>query len=215
MHHELELLVEAGLTEMEALMAATRNVAEAFRQLEQLGTVEEGKLADLVILNSNPLEDITHTLDIQWVIQDGKILDREYRPWFHNPMRIRNSVEGRTWIEALKEEVARMRTPAFGQPSPGIESLAPDLVTEQDSTMTLIVNGVGFTKKSRVFLGQTALPTRYVDGMRLETTVQSQLIAQAGTLSVTVTNPQPLQRPQWGGTSNTAYLLVNFRYQEE
>ena len=215
MHHELELLVEAGLTEMEALMAATKNVAEAFRQLEKLGTVEEGKLADLVIINKNPLENITNTLDIQWVIQNGKISDRGYRPWFKNPLQIRNSVEGRTWFQALKDEVNRMRTPAFGQPSPGIQSIAPDLVTALDPEFTLTVHGAGFTNKSRVFLGETALPTRYIDGTQLEAIVDSQLIVQASTLPVTVTNPQPLQRPQWGGTSNLAYLLVNFHYQEE
>lgn len=73
LHVELALLVEAGLTPLEALQTATRNPAEYLDQLEILGTIQAGKLADLVLLEANPLEDITNTQKISAVIVGGKL----------------------------------------------------------------------------------------------------------------------------------------------
>ena len=55
LHEELALLVESGLTPMEALQCATRNPALYFGRLDSMGTVEKGKLADLVLLDADPL----------------------------------------------------------------------------------------------------------------------------------------------------------------
>jgi hypothetical protein len=76
LHDELELLVEAGLKPMEALQAATRNPAEYLGQLSSLGTVEKGKLADLVLLEANPLERIANTKRIAAVVVNGKLLTK-------------------------------------------------------------------------------------------------------------------------------------------
>ena len=73
LHKELELLVESGLTPLQALRAATITPAEFFNLEDKMGTVEVGKVADLVILNSNPLNDIKHTQDIYKVILKGRI----------------------------------------------------------------------------------------------------------------------------------------------
>jgi len=72
---ELELLTEAGLTPAETLRAATRNNARALGQSAELGVIEVGKVADLVILSSDPLADIRHTRDIHRVIHAGRVLD--------------------------------------------------------------------------------------------------------------------------------------------
>jgi hypothetical protein len=72
---ELELLTEAGLTPAETLRAATRNNARALGQSAELGSIEVGKIADLVILSSDPLADIRHTRDIHRVIHAGRVLD--------------------------------------------------------------------------------------------------------------------------------------------
>lgn len=76
LHRELALLVEAGLTPIEALRAATIIAAKALGQERTLGTVEAGKLADLVILNANPLEHITNVAAIEAVVSRGQIFDR-------------------------------------------------------------------------------------------------------------------------------------------
>jgi imidazolonepropionase-like amidohydrolase len=60
LHDELALLVKAGLSEMRALQAATRNPAQVFNVLDQ-GTIEQGKRADLVLLDASPLENIENT----------------------------------------------------------------------------------------------------------------------------------------------------------
>jgi imidazolonepropionase-like amidohydrolase len=76
MHQELELMVEAGLTPMEALVAATRRAAEMLGAEDVFGTVEPGKRADLLILGSDPLKDIRNTQTLEVVIQGGEIIDR-------------------------------------------------------------------------------------------------------------------------------------------
>ena len=73
LHKELELLVEAGLTPLQALRSATITPAEFFNLENKMGTIETGKYADLVILNSNPLKDIQNTQDIYKVILKGSI----------------------------------------------------------------------------------------------------------------------------------------------
>ncbi len=77
LHEELSLFVQAGLSPMEALQTATRNPAEFMGQLAEMGTVEKGKLADLVLLDANPLEDIHNTRKIRAVVLAGKYLSRE------------------------------------------------------------------------------------------------------------------------------------------
>ena len=74
LHHELQLLVEAGLTPLEALQSATKSPAEFLHTAKDSGTVEKGKLADLVLLDANPLDDIRNTRKIDAVILRGKLL---------------------------------------------------------------------------------------------------------------------------------------------
>jgi imidazolonepropionase-like amidohydrolase len=76
LHDELALFVRAGLTPMQALQTATRNPAEFMDRLADLGTVERGKLADLVLLDANPLDDIANTRRIRAVVLAGRYLDR-------------------------------------------------------------------------------------------------------------------------------------------
>jgi imidazolonepropionase-like amidohydrolase len=76
LHEELVLLVEAGLTPLEALRAATLNPARVLGSADSLGTIEAGKLADLVLLDANPLADIGNTRRIRAVIADGRVYRR-------------------------------------------------------------------------------------------------------------------------------------------
>jgi imidazolonepropionase-like amidohydrolase len=76
LHQELALFVQAGLTPLQALQTATLNPAKFMNRLSDLGTVERGKLADLVLLDANPLEDIANTKKIRAVVLAGRYLDR-------------------------------------------------------------------------------------------------------------------------------------------
>jgi imidazolonepropionase-like amidohydrolase len=76
LHHELELLVEAGLKPIEALQGATINAARALRKENEMGSVESGKFADMVILKSNPLSDIHNTTKIDSVLLRGRMFER-------------------------------------------------------------------------------------------------------------------------------------------
>lgn len=75
LHQELELLVESGLTPADALCAATLNNATALGQQARLGSIEPGKLADIVLLDANPLADIRHTRRVHKVIHLGHACD--------------------------------------------------------------------------------------------------------------------------------------------
>lgn len=76
LHQELALFVQAGLTPQQALQTATLNPAKFMDRLADLGTVERGKLADLVLLDANPLEDIANTRKIRAVVLAGRYFDR-------------------------------------------------------------------------------------------------------------------------------------------
>jgi len=76
LHDELALLVQAGLTPMEALQAATRNPAKFLGRLDTFGTIEKGKIADLVLLEANPLADIHNTRRVAAVVFGGRLIPK-------------------------------------------------------------------------------------------------------------------------------------------
>ena len=76
LHEELEMLIDAGLTPLEVLRTATLNPARVLGQTDSLGSIEVGKLADLVLLDANPLADIRNTQQIRAVVADGRLYRR-------------------------------------------------------------------------------------------------------------------------------------------
>jgi len=208
-HQEMEILVEeVGFTPMEAILSATRNPAKGFRVLDQIGTIEAGKLADLIIIEGDPLADIRNTQNLEWVIKDGKVMDRSFHRWFENPLPHQEN-EGQRWLAALK--TITWRTTSFGQPTPGIEAILPAVVTEGSPAFTLTIQGMNFTTRSAVDLDGVPLATTLVSDTELRATIPAELVARVGSFPIAVRNPEPYQDEKFGGISNRAYLLVKFR----
>jgi len=76
----IEGLVELGMTPSQAIVAATRNGAMAARGLKDFGTLEAGKLADVVLLTADPLGDISNLRKVAAVIKEGRVVDRARLP---------------------------------------------------------------------------------------------------------------------------------------
>lgn len=70
---EFQLLVEAGMTEMEAIVTATVNAADHIEMADDIGTIEAGKFADIIAVDGNPLEDISELMDVDFVMQGGMV----------------------------------------------------------------------------------------------------------------------------------------------
>ena len=79
-HREMELLVAAGLTPLEAITAATQNGARALGIERTHGTIEHGKVADLVVLDADPTTDIRNTRRVRMVIKSGHVFENAALP---------------------------------------------------------------------------------------------------------------------------------------
>ena len=201
LHREMELLVEAGLSPMQAIVAATKNNAEFLRKQAELGTIEQGKLADLVILKNDPLQDIRNTKDIELVMKSGEILDTSYHAGFFNPIPAPPPPWGH-----------------IANPIPTIKSIRPMTATEDDKEVKLLVEGSNFIGESvvkfdRIGLQTTPVRTTQVAGTaylphftQLEATIPGWLLKRIGTFPITVANPRPE-----GGESSAVYFFVKFR----
>ena len=195
LHRELELLVDAGLSPMQAIQAATKNNAE-FLQEEQLGTIQPGKLADLIVVSKNPLTDIRNTNTVEMVIKDGNMMDRSFHADFVNP-------------------IPRPRIAGFPNPKPSIRTLYPMTTRRRNKDLELIIEGSNFIKESVVEFDGVIVrsaPVKstllretqfYAVYMQLTATVPARLLNGIGTYKVVVKNPRPE-----GGTSNVLYFFV-------
>ncbi len=196
LHRELELLVEAGLTPMQAIQAATRNNFE-FLQEEDLGTLQPGKKADLIILREDPLADIRNTRTLELVMQDGQRVDSSYHADFFNP--IPNPFAGG----------------GFVNPRPFLRVIYPMSGSQLDQDLTLIIEGSNLVDESVVEFDGTEVPSTSVKSTmlretmynpvysQLEVTIPARLLDRYGSYPVIVKNP----RPQ-GGVSNALTFFV-------
>ncbi|MBI4483286.1 MAG: amidohydrolase family protein [Acidobacteria bacterium] len=207
LHQELEILVESvGLSPMEALLTVTSRPAEVYRISRQVGTLEPGKTANLIILRRNPLEQIRNTREIETVILEGKVVDTAYHEDYSNPIP-KNTPEDTGHIF----------------PSPSLKSIAPFAATEGDTSATLVVRGTGFIPYSVIRLGGVPLKTQYVSRFELEAELPSDRLDAPGTFPVTVVNPRPVGTVfaagashlipfgERGAESNPLYFIVRFK----
>jgi imidazolonepropionase-like amidohydrolase len=103
LHHELEMMVDLGLKPGEVIEMATRRNAEFLGKSRDLGVIAAGKLADIIILDRNPLADIKNINSIRVVIKDGSILDARYNPDYAMPIP-RPKITRPTWLEQELEK---------------------------------------------------------------------------------------------------------------
>jgi len=188
MHQEMQLLVDAGLTPMQALMAATSWGAEVMGQDRKLGTVEQGKLGDLVLLDANPLLDITNTKKIFKVIKNGRVVDTAY----HADYEI-----------AIKRPGPESKH--LYNPVPVLRDVLPPIAVEATSASLRIV-GRDFRPNSVVRLDGHVVETRWVSATELAARLTPQQTARAGTFVLTVDTPRP-----GGGSSQPAEFMVVFK----
>jgi hypothetical protein len=85
-HVELEMLIEAGLSPVQAIQTASINVAQAWGKDKDYGSVEKGKIADLVIVRGDPRQNISATQNVEMVFIEGKVMDISYHPDYKNPI---------------------------------------------------------------------------------------------------------------------------------
>jgi len=188
MHVEMEALVNAGLTPMQAILASTKWPAEFLHKEKDLGTIETGKLADVIIVDGDPLTDIRTSVNVRTVILDGKVIDTRLDPNFANPLP--RTTYTNTPLEYVGPEVA---------------SLTPGTARAGDAAITIRVSGSRFNARSFVRFDTTALPTTFISDSMLTARIDGTLLRNVGTYAVTVVNPG-----SGGSPSNTAYFLVNF-----
>lgn len=234
-HQEMAAFVEdVGLTPMQAIMAATSWGADAFK-LRDLGRIETGKLADLVILNDDPTRDILNTRKISTVIKDGKVQDRTYhRDYLSKTFRAglyddggccfaTPVVESVPWMLALKQATWRPDNLNGGfagaggidsaiSPTPGIESIFPYTLKQGTPATTVTLRGFNYVRGSQAYIDGKPVPTRVVSRTEIQAAADAALLAKPGRYSVVVKNPQPVAVPQWGDTSNPAKLLVPYAF---
>lgn len=191
LHRDMELLVMAGLSPMHAIQAATRVGAAYLGKEKELGTVEAGKLADVVIIHGDPLKDITQTRRIDTVIKNGEIVDTSYHAWFSDLMP-------RPYGQDF-----------YGYPAPSLERISPVAASENASEVVLNLHGKGFFPTSIVRFGERAIPTRYVSPEKLLASVPADAL-RPGTIPVCVVNPRPYQLRHRGGTSSPLSFVVRF-----
>ena len=188
LHHEMRLLVDAGFTPMQAIMAATIWPAEFLRQQKKLGTVEAGKMADLIVLKANPLDDIKNTRSIDLVMKDGEIVDRTFHPDFQNPIP-----------RGLVSE-SQMN------PRPTIRDISPKIAVEGDKEVTISIIGRDFRRASLAAFDGHWVPTTVINDGEIKATIPGELLKRVGTYSVTVWSPRP-----FGGTSPDIKFMVKYR----
>jgi predicted amidohydrolase len=232
LHQEMQIMAEAGLTPMQIIQGSTKYAAEMLRKQDLLGTVEAGKLADVIIVDADPLKEIKNLDKINTVIQDGKVVElgyhANYTSPFDNTAARTVSVEGLPWAEAMKKassgaeggpqrgaDDGTIPDPAFS-PQPAIETMDPIIVTQGNSAVVKIT-GFNFVRKSAVYFNGKPVSFRAVSSRELQVTLDAEALREAGRFDLAVKNPAPIDpffvRSMWGnGTSNIAHLIVNYKY---
>jgi hypothetical protein len=209
MHHEMEILVEAGLTPMQAIKSATSWSAELLegrnkaRGDAKIGSIRAGNFADLIVVSADPTADISNTKKIERVMKNGRWVELGYHPEYFT-------------------FTSRARSLAAATHAPAISSMQPASVTEGSGPVRVVLEGSGFMMTSLVRVDGISVKTRFLGPQRIEFDLPASAIERATPnpyfapgpfqnngfmgyrgVSISVFNPPPE-----GGTSNVVQGMV-------
>jgi len=232
--HEMMIFEEAGVTPMQIIQGATKWSAELLDKADELGTIEAGKIADIIIVNTDPLVDVQNLRDLETVIFDGRQVTLDYTagydPVFKVESELNPPVSKLLWVDAFRPVAFAGRGGRFngrppvgpGQPlpdpvespQPAIETISPVQVVAGSETTTVTLTGFNFVRRSQVYFRGVPVPHEVISGSEFRVTLDARLLQEPGWHDLVVKNPQPLHPElgmEWGdGTSNAAYLIVAF-----
>ena len=113
LHDEMETMAEAGIPAMHVIQGATKWTAEAMHVADKIGTVESGKIADVIVVDADPLADIANLRRVSTVVFEGKPLELGYHSWYGTPFaggaEDRSVVDNLAWTQSLKQATFRQR----------------------------------------------------------------------------------------------------------
>lgn len=278
LHHELQTFVDdMGLTPAQALLSATRWPAEALRIHDRVGMIEAGKLADILVVDADPLADIRNLERIAVVIADGRPWELGYHGDYWSPFQgdgpitlpvvddigwavnlRRNALAGRgggapppvagpaqegvqpdggrgaggRGAGPAPDQLAALQQPlpaGFGAarpPQPTIETIDsgrqdfPDVdfskyvVKEGGPSLTVKLTGFNYFQRSQVHFNGIPVPTKVLNRVSLEATIDESLLRTPGRYPLVVKNlalADPGNPALGDGTSNRAWLVVAYR----
>ena len=233
--HEMLIFREAGVTPMQIIQGATKWAAEMIDRGKDLGTIEAGKLADIIIVNKDPLQAVENLRDLDAVVFNGRRVElgysAGYNPVFKRESELNAPVEALLWVNAFRPVAYKGSGGRFNgnppvaagrplpnpaeSPQPAIEAIAPFMVTEGSPATTVTLKGFNFVRRSQVLFKGVPVPYKAVSGSELQVTIDASLLHEPGWHDIVVKNPWPLHPEiglQWGnGTSNKAHVAVTFR----
>ncbi len=184
MHEALAMDVEAGVPPLKAIQAATLNVARTFKKDKDYGSVEPGKVADLAIVEGDPLDDIWMTQNVKMVVMDGKVIDHQFT-------RYKNPIASFYSFQSLPLDL----------------QISPLFLIEGSGPTTLRVRGQGgMWPFHRVMLNGRPLPTSFDSKDEVKAIIAPEAIPTAGTYIVTL-KCEGEDFPE----SHRAHLVVGFK----
>jgi len=173
LHQSLEILAsEVGISPMDALLTVWKHPVDLYR-LKDIGSVQSGKIADLIVLTKNPLEDIRNTRTIETVIQNGEVRTEFFNPHFTNLIP-----------RPDPERTSHLFT------SPIISSIEPRMAREEDVDATITISGSGFLPYSTAYFKGIPLKTTFTSRFSLSAVVPGRLLTEIGTFPIHVENPE-------------------------
>ena len=238
LHHELEEFAQAGMTPSQIIQSATKWSADALRVGDRVGTIEAGKLADILVLDADPLQDVRNLRKIDTLVFNGKVTPRGFHPWIQDPFMDNGDivfgnppVEILSWVAAFKKAIAPTgeggggsgEIPENGDGGPPRERggmpnpvAAPQpaietispMIVTEGSSTVVTVKGFNFVRKTLVYFNGKTVPYQAVSNTELRLTLDASLLKTPGKFDIVVQNPGPVATPEWGSGASNPAHLL-------